>query len=72
MHQPDLVSLVLTITTQHQTVHPASKAIAQTEPEGNKTKPVITAEKVITLTNMREIQNLYWWERYKLHKIEIS
>ena len=53
-HQPDLVSLVLTIMSQHQTAHPASKATAQTEPEGNKTKAVVTAEKVITLANMRE------------------
>ena len=36
-HQPDLVSLVLAIKSQYQTALPASKAIAQTEPEGNKT-----------------------------------
>ena len=53
-HQPDLISLVLTIISQHQTSHPTSKAVAQTEPEGNRTKPVITAEKVITSANMRE------------------
>ena len=35
-HQPDLVSVVLAIKSQHQTALPASKAIAQTEPEGNK------------------------------------
>ena len=39
-HQPNLVSLVLAIKSQHQTALPASKARAQTEPEGNITKPV--------------------------------
>ena len=39
-HQPDLVSLVLAIKSQHQTALPASKATAQAEPERNKTKPV--------------------------------
>ena len=39
-HQPKLVSLVLAIKSQHQTALTTSKAIAQTEPEGNKTKPV--------------------------------
>ena len=53
-HQLDLLSLVLTTVSQHQTADPPSKAVAQTEPEGIKTKPVTTAEKVITLANMRE------------------
>ena len=48
VHQPDFASLVLTIIRQQQTAHPARKATAQTEPEGNKTKQVITAETVIT------------------------
>ena len=39
-HQPDLISLVLAIKSQQQTALPAGKAIAQTELEGNKTKPV--------------------------------
>ena len=39
-YQPHLISLVLAIKSQHQTALPASKAIAQAEPEGNKTEPV--------------------------------
>ena len=39
-HQQDLISLVLAIKSQHQTALPASKAIAETEPEGNKAEPV--------------------------------
>ena len=39
-HQPHLISLVLAKKSQCQTALPASKAIAQTEPEGNKTEPV--------------------------------
>ena len=39
-HQPHLISLVLAIKSQCQTALPASKAIAQTEPKGNKTEPV--------------------------------
>ena len=39
-HQPDLMSLVLAIKSQHQATLPASKAIAQTEPEGNKAEPI--------------------------------
>ena len=35
-----LISLALAMKSQHQTALPASKAIAQTEPEGNKTEPV--------------------------------
>ena len=57
-HQPDLISLVLAIKSQHQTVLPASKATAQTEPEMNKTEPVEKLLKRTALANMREIQNL--------------
>ena len=57
-HQPDLVSLVLAIISQHQTAHPAGKAIAQTEPEGKKIKPVEKLLKSNNLASMREIQNL--------------
>ena len=39
-HEPHLISLVLAIKSQHQTALPASKDVAQTEPEGNKTEPV--------------------------------
>ena len=39
-HQPHLISLVLAIKSQCQTALPASKAIAQTEPKGNKTEQV--------------------------------
>ena len=39
-HQPDFISFVLAINSQHQTALTASKATAQTEPEGNKTEPV--------------------------------
>ena len=39
-HQPHLISLVLAVKSQCQTALPAGKAIAQTEPKGNKTEPV--------------------------------
>ena len=52
-HQPDLVSLVLAIISQHQTAHPASKAIAQTESKGNKTKPV---EKLLKINNFSQYE----------------
>ena len=39
-HQPHLISLILAIKSQCQTALAASKAIAQTEPKGNKIEPV--------------------------------
>ena len=52
-HQPDLVSLVLVIVSQHQTAHPAGKAIAQTESEGSKTNPV---EKLLKSNNFSQYE----------------
>ena len=49
-HQPHLISFVLAMKSQHQTALPASKAIAQTEPEGNKTEPV---EKLLKVTALQ-------------------